>query len=252
LRLSDLFHRFDKRPIVHLRGLDVPIDPSIMSEPMIRLIRSKRYERHEARALDSIIEPGERIMELGAGIGFISALAAKNPKTAALRVYEANPALPPYIRRLHAMNALSGIEVINAVLTEGPAPATLPFHIHKHFWASSLQSAGDATIRIEHVPTLDFAAERAAFKPSMIICDIEGGEEALFSDSRFDGIDRIHLEVHPEVIGEAGIERISANLRAQGFARDAVRSHGQIVLFRRQPIQSRIVLSSPQDYPRIA
>jgi FkbM family methyltransferase len=233
LLLSDLFYRFDKRPVVHLRGLDIPIDPSFMSPAMIRMIRNGRYERHEARALHSIIEPGDRIMELGAGIGFISALAAKDPKTAGVRVYEANPALVPYIRRLHAMNGLTDIEAINAVLTEGPAPASMPFHVHSEFWASSLQSAGAATIRVEEVPTRDFARERDAFRPSMIICDIEGGEEALFATGRLDGVSRLHLELHPDVIGRDGVERIAANLRAQGFAQDMAKSYGQIALFRR-------------------
>ncbi|MDQ3560192.1 MAG: hypothetical protein M3453_13610, partial [Pseudomonadota bacterium] len=44
---------------------------------MLRVLREGSYEKGEAVQISKIVQPGERIVEIGGGIGFISSLAAR-------------------------------------------------------------------------------------------------------------------------------------------------------------------------------
>src|SRR6516225_2047600 len=74
-------------------GVLLPVLPDVFSEPVIATIKNGVYEAHEATELDTLIEPGEIVLEIGAGCGFISTCCAKNPHTSAVFCVEANPEL---------------------------------------------------------------------------------------------------------------------------------------------------------------
>ncbi len=103
------------REIVELQGVRIAIDPAIMSDKIQRQIRNGKYERGEARNLPEIIEPGERLLELGGGIGFLSALAALQRRAEVIVVIEANPELIPVIRETHRLNGVTA-QVLNAAV----------------------------------------------------------------------------------------------------------------------------------------
>ena len=217
-------------------GLKVPASP-FLTETRIRRIRAARYEGEEIRAALALIGRGDRVLELGAGLGIVGALTALRAQPEAVLSYEANPALVPHIQALYRANGLTDrIAVRNAVLWAGPdRPERVAFHVHNSYLGSSL-AAGARTQPVE-VATEDFAAVRAAFRPTVLVADIEGAELALLEHADLTGIRAVVMEFHPGVYGPDGMKRAKDILRAQGFAR-------------RHAVSTRMVWGAERDAAR--
>ena len=222
--------------IIEHFGIRLTIDPDFMSEKLMEVIRAGRYETPEARKIGQITQPGDRVLEIGAGIGFMSALMLKNPHVERLVSYEANPLLIDKIEKTIADNDLAtdNFELRNGVLTSGEATGTIDFHVHQDFWASSLRKT-TATIRSVPVPLDNFNEVIRTLRPTLIVCDIEGGERALFSGADLTGVRSVYIELHQRVLGGAGMRAVFQAFHDQGFHYDQTHSQGAIVLFSRIP-----------------
>lgn len=216
--------------VVHC-GVKLPIDPAIMSGNIRSAITSGSYEHQEAKEIGRLIQEGERVLEIGGGIGFMSTLIARNGLTARVRVIEANPDLIPFIERVHKLNEVADVEVINAVLSNDMSNPTLPFYLRKDFWASSLSPQPFGFIRTVDVPVRSFNSEIETFKPTLIVCDIEGGELDLFMNANLTGVKKVYMEIHQKVLGRGGIKRLFDALSARNFHYDQHHSRGSVVLF---------------------
>ena len=219
--------------IIEHFGVRLELDPSFMSEQMMQVIREKRYELSEAKQVQRIIQKEEVVLEIGAGIGFISALIAKNPQVIRMVSYEANPQLIDPISRTVRTNAGEDAkkwEIRNAVLFTGKAPSSIDFYVHKDFWASSLSPIDDAQ-RVEKVAVEDFNATLAEIRPTLIVCDIEGGEIELFKNADLSGVKKVYMEIHQRRVGRNAIKQLFEYFHARDFHYDAAHSQGAVVLF---------------------
>lgn len=217
--------------VITHKGVRLPIDRTIMSKNIVDSIEKGRYEHKESAELQRMIEIGERILELGAGLGFISTLCKRNILTEAVRSFEANPLLIPLIRQVHTLNQVTGIEIENAVLLNGREEGTIPFYVRRDFWASSLSPKPFGYEKVIDVPARSFNAEIESFRPSMIICDIEGGELDLFLNANLSGVRKVYIEVHQNVLGRRGMKALFDAFSARNFHYDQWHSSGSVVLF---------------------
>ena len=210
-------------------GVELTIDPETMSPEMIEVIHSGLYEYAEAREIPRIVQPGERIVELGAGIGFIAVTAMRTGNVEALTSYEANPRLIPLIRRNAALNRVS-FEVTNAVIDPHEDGGTRPFYVRKDF---VLVAGAGAVALVEEVevPRVAFARMLDRSRPSMLIVDIEGGEEFLFQDVPLTGVKKIYMELHQQILGRVGMKKVFDFMSSRDFHYDQWHSHGGVVLF---------------------
>ena len=121
-------------------GIRLRLDDTFMSQRLIEAIRTKQYEAAEARGIRRFLQPGDTVLEIGAGIGFITALMLKNPAVERVVSFEVNPLLIPKIQRTLSDNGLGHqrFELHNAVLGREDT-GTVGFHIHRDFWAYSLR-----------------------------------------------------------------------------------------------------------------
>lgn len=219
--------------IIEHFGIKVALDPAVMSEQMMQVLREGRYELSEAKQIQRIIQPDEIVMEIGAGIGFISTLITKNPLTRRVVSYEANPRLiEPICRTVEENTGVDAKkwEIRNAVLWTGQAPDLVDFYVHKDFWASSLTPIPDAE-RIEQVPVRDFNAALAEIRPTLIVCDIEGGEVELFRNADLSGVKKVYMETHQRRTGRRATKELFEYFHARNFHYDAAHSNGAVVLF---------------------
>jgi FkbM family methyltransferase len=190
------------------------------------------YERQEAKCITSAAQKGDRLLEIGAGLGFLSCVAAKTKLFEAITVVEANPQLIGTIRRNHHLNNVQ-CEVLNVVLSSDSFAdqATVPFYVREDFWASSLSPRPPGYTRVDQVPLHSFQALLDTFRPSFIACDIEGGESTLFRGLNLTGVTKILVELHQKVIGRRGMKRVFDTLSQKGFHYDQWHSSGSVVLF---------------------
>lgn len=206
-----------------------------LTDKLSKAFETGSYERREGEIVRRALTGGERILELGGGIGFISALACRTVRPALYHVVEANPALIPVIHAVHRLNGVTGVQVDNCILTNAPADLErghVTFAIAHHFTASSARKTGIGRTEIE-VPARSFNAEVARHRYDTLICDIEGSELDLIRNADLGGFRLIMLELHTAIIGLKGIHKVFARLGRAGFAYDEDLSHGAVVSFRR-------------------
>lgn len=186
---------------------------------------SGTYESAEADELSSLIQDGEVILEVGAGIGFISTLSARNPSTKRVFAIEANPRLMDVIKRTHQLNSVNVTTFHEMV---GDHDGTATFHIHRDFWASSvIHRDGEAVT----VPVASFQRRLDECRPTMLIIDIEGAETTLFENVDLRGVRKIMVELHQNFVGRRGVKRVFDTLSAKNFVFDPYHSKCSIATF---------------------
>ena len=135
--------------VIEVRGVKLPIDPTIMSEKMQGVVRTGDYENGEAKTVARILEPGDRVLELGGGMGYLSALIGTLGLAEHIATVEANPQLIPIIRATHALNGVKA-EVIHGAAVADKTAETLQFSLDADFWASTLKPQKQKRIRPAH------------------------------------------------------------------------------------------------------
>lgn len=223
------------REIVNLGGVLLAIDPAVMSARIIEMIRNGVYERAEARKLRAIIRDGDVVLEIGAGIGFLTTLMAVDRRVARIVAYEANRSLMPVIEGTLSLNRRADagkVELHNAVLSNDTSRPEVEFHVDEEFWMSSCRPTR-APLRVDHVPVHSFDDVLRTLQPSLIVCDIEGGEQHLFPNAALGSVRTILLELHHYVIGGAGMVDVFSALHEQGLCYDQYLSEQAVVVFSR-------------------
>ncbi len=203
--------------IITCNGVQIPFVTTIISTKIERPLRNSRYEARECAAVRRILKPGDRVLELGAGVGLLSAVAAMVPGIASVTAIEANPELIPLIRETHRLNGVSNVDLINGVAAAGPGP-DVAFYLRPNFWSSSMEPDSRPYDRVVKLPMIDVPTLIADLRPTVIICDIEGGELGLFDTADLSSVRAMVLEVHPKVYGKAGMTGLLAILSAKGLS----------------------------------
>ncbi|WP_136443141.1 FkbM family methyltransferase [Pacificoceanicola onchidii] len=231
---------------VECKGVRVPPSP-FLTETRIRRIAEARYEGEEIAGALSVIGPSDRVLELGAGLGIVGAVIARNARPEAVLSFEANPDLIPHIKALHALNALEDrIELRNRVLLSSPnRPEAVTFYLRNSFLGSSLIDQDARQTRPVSVPTESFDTVRRAFRPTVLVMDIEGGELDLLKHADLSGIRAVVIEFHPNAYGIDGAKTCKDILREQGFRQDMSVSTRFVWTCTRAVAPSRLVTPPP-------
>lgn len=188
----------------------------LISPAVQREIATGHYEGDEILCALLNIEPDDVVLELGAGIGALSAVVLSRKKAAGWVCVEAHPDLLPIIRKNHKLNGLSGVELISGALSNDPAQTGHDFYVQEDFWDSSLLKPAKF-VEVKRVPGFLFADILAKYRPTFIICDIEGGEYELFSgDIDLLCVRKVCLEAH--AADSAKMNALAAFFADRGFA----------------------------------
>jgi FkbM family methyltransferase len=200
-----------------LRGLTLYLPEAALKGNLERALSSGRYENHEADALLMHLRPGDRLLDLGAGLGFICALAAGVLGKEAVMGVEAGPETVKLARRNLAANGFDGVKVLRGAVV-GTGEGEVEFGQRPAFWASALQGpeGWPENAEVIRVPARPLGKLLAKFAPTVICCDIEGGELEVLTQP-LPGVRLVVVETHPQVYGPEGVSRIEAALATQGF-----------------------------------
>jgi len=198
-------------------------------------LASGEYEGSEARAVLMRLKAGQRVLELGAGLGYIGALAARIVGAQNVTSVEANPDMLAAIRANYALNGVAGIDLRHGAFV-GPAyeGQTLAFACAKQFWASRIAASEDRRARVVDVPVLRIGALLADVAPQFVIMDIEGAEQYLFASQWPRSVRQVVIELHPKQYESAKvIKEIVDMLSRSGLTYDPVASRGTLLALRR-------------------
>lgn len=212
------------------KGVLIPYDPEIITPAIKHAINEGYFEAEEAAQLPHIVGPNDIVLDIGAGIGFISTLIAR--RAARVISVEANPDLMPFMAALHQLNGVKNVTRMNVVLGDAEA-GSVTFYQRTDFWMGSLAVGPNPYKTKVNVPCRSLNTLLATEQVSLIVCDIEGAEAFLFNNAKLCSVNRVYLELHDHITGLKGVASVFSAMAARGFAYDPRYSSGAIVLFRK-------------------
>lgn len=170
------------------------------------------YEVPERALLHEHLRAADRVIELGAGIGFLANVYGRRCPEMRHLAIEASPIMCDLIRT--NTQHLGNVDVLNALAGRDSERATRDFYIYRDFWASSTQpihvtNPERRLVETVQVPMVDLDALIAERECSFLVCDIEGGEDSLVRTFELK-VPKILMELHWR---ELGMERALHILR---------------------------------------
>lgn len=215
-------------------AIDISVEAKVASDRIIDSIKAGRYEHWESLFARKVVQPSDRILELGAGLGFVSAAVCSHVQPDHYTAVEADERLIPHIERTHKRNKISGVDVIQGAFVSDPGileTGYIEFGVARAFWGSGIDKAGKNKVTTVRVPTHDISAYIRENRINMLIADIEGGELDLFRHMDFTSLTQIVMELHPKVYDNAGVREIFQIMDRNGFVFDTRGAHGAVVSF---------------------
>lgn len=191
------------------RDLKVPYDGSLPAE-LAWYLAVGDYEAHDLDLAAEYVRPGDRVMELGGGIG-VTGCALGKASGEAVVVVEPNAALYPAIRRTFAANDVP-LLLLEAAASAGAA-GTARLAVAENYWWSRL-GEGDATVAVASVPLEQLIA---GHQPTVLAVDIEGHEVMLVGSAIGPSVRLVLFEIHSPDIGSRATGDVVRWLESEGF-----------------------------------
>lgn len=200
------------KSVIELAGIKLRLGQHIGPE-MLEHLEHGSYELPELAALREKLVPDDVVLELGTGLGFLSAYCAKVVGSKRVFTYEANPELEQSIRDTYALNGVCPVLEMCAL---GADTGARTLYVSDEFWESSTLPGG-RRLRILTVPCRSFEGELARIRPTFLVIDIEGGEYELTRHTRFPGVRKLVIEIHKDLLGAKRARAVRAALYRAGF-----------------------------------
>lgn len=199
-------------------GVRVPPSP-FLTKKLVHRINIGRYEHPERKLSDKLVRPGDRVIEMGAGLGFVGAYIAKQKAGVTLNSFEANPELIPYIKALYKMNKIEDRATVhNAILApDADRIESIQFHVNEAYQSSSVFEREGVEQETIDVAAEDWSRVRDSLSPDCLIIDIEGGELNFFKGAELDGVRAMIVEFHPKHYGQHGYAECLTAIHNAGF-----------------------------------
>lgn len=217
-----------------LNGITLAL-PEHLDAPRIEAkLDSGDYEGAEAHAAMVRVKPGWRVLEIGAGLGYVTSICARAAGPQNVVSVEANPGMLEVIEANLARNGLSGVTLLHGAVTAESESEHVAFRAGPAFWGGSVQPSGRAGGRhVVEVPTLNLDTLLQTYRPHAVIMDIEGAEADLFDAPWPDHIRAVIMELHPKKYADTVIAQIVDCMAQSGLTYDPFTSNGRVLGFRR-------------------
>jgi FkbM family methyltransferase len=236
LRVPIFSHWLQRQDDVFVVGdivIEAPKPP--VSKSVRKALRNNEYETAEIYLVRQLVRPGDTVLDLGSGLGLTSIAAAKASGNGRVVGYEADPVIAPLAEKNVRRNGMQ-VEIRNKAIAKEKGACA--FHVHRSFPASSVfPSRKSKKILIEGDSFQDVVDE---IRPDVIVCDIEGIEKEVFTGANLPSVQRMVMEVHPQIIGLPGVRKCVQELTASGFSLMESLCFGQVLVFDRDGSSSSI------------
>lgn len=224
---------FSPSDVIALHGFQIGLDRQALPIQILRAMLKGWYEGGEVKLIKAFLEPTDRVLELGSGIGITTMVVADIVGEDSIFPYELNPHLVEWSQFNFAENGKSIVVHSDALVPLSDKKADfIDFHIHEKFWGSSLLKRPDTkqTIKVP-VAALEHAVEQRS--ANCLLMDIEGAEVDLLTSADLCGIDKIIMEIHYGIAGRSRTDAMIRHLINNGFSIDLMLSSGGIIAMHR-------------------
>jgi FkbM family methyltransferase len=211
----------------NVQGIFLPLKRDIGFNTLRWIINGK-YEQAEIEIIKKRIEPEDKILEIGSGLGFVTAFCSKKVGSDRVFSFEANPFNFEIALLVFEKNNVKP-KIQNSILSD--KNGAIDFYVdRKSRLASSILHP---TNEIKKIPQLNLNEIIKTLKPNFLIMDIEGAEYDIFRIINFQTINKIQVELHPAILGEKKINEIFVILKKNGFVTDISSPDGRNYFFKK-------------------
>lgn len=232
LRMSWFSLRYSVNKWKNIEGIYIPVNIGY-GYSVLRFIDNGEYEQGEINIIKNTLEKDDVVLEMGTGIGFVSAFCARRIGDANVYTFEANASLEKKINSLYKKNKVNP-HLTFAILGEEPGKKKF-YRDPNSFLASSALINHDIKQETTEMPVLGLNETIGKIRPSYLMMDIEGGEYDVFDIIDFQSIKKIQFELHPAVLGEEKRSAIFRKLHDNDFAIDITFTKGNNFYLRKNP-----------------
>lgn len=192
------------------------------SNRILKNLFNDSYEDVERNVVGRIFHDNDNVIEIGGGIGAVTVCIANAVGASNVLAVEANRELLPLIEATTAANGFDVAVRHGAVMSKAAKSVEtekVEFMISSDFWASSQIDTGAIIKRIS-VPIVileDLIKDRQA---NSLVIDIEGGEVELLMNVDLSPIEKMIIEIHPDLVGKKACAKLIGKLIEEGFLID--------------------------------
>jgi len=174
-------------------GVEVPIHDRF-SDVIRASLESGKYERAECDALDRLLVDGDRVLELGSGLGLVAVRCAQRLGSAAVVTVEADPEMRPVIRATCEANGVSPVVLVGAVSADG---GDRWLERAPHLWSTKAHRWPEGALprNALRVGGTKLSTLVEWHRPTVLMIDIEGGESQL-APTELPGVRAVLIECH--------------------------------------------------------
>ena len=204
------WRRFRDIEVLTVRGVKVCTK---VPRQVRSLLFKEIYEAHECDLVEGVVCPGDRVLEIGTGIGLVSLVATRLCGEGNVLSCEANSDLESIIRENYRLNGWTPDLTMHAVTSDG---RDLSFFRNSNVFSSSTIDRGLECdeITVESLAINDLIDKH---RPSVVIMDAEGSEVEILPVADLSRVRTIIVEMHPHIVGEDKITRIVGDVEMKGF-----------------------------------
>ncbi|MEJ2228770.1 MAG: FkbM family methyltransferase [Alphaproteobacteria bacterium] len=230
--------KFRKPRVIAIDGVKLEVNRKHMPPDVVRALYKERYEKRKSLLVREVVRPGDRVLEIGAGTGFISVLCAQRCGADAVLSFEANPANLPIIRRNFELNGITPQLRGQAISASGGKKR---LYVAPNLLSSSLLEKGTTngeetnkqTNASEEIETCGIAEVINEFRPNCITMDVGGAEAEILKIAPLDGVVKIIVATHEHVISKNTLDEMSKHLKSHGFEHNTAFETGRVHLYLR-------------------
>ncbi|MDA8747137.1 FkbM family methyltransferase [Litoreibacter sp.] len=213
-----------------LNGVALQIPAELLTMKIRQKLKSGKYEGHEARAAQLVIDYGDRVLDLGSGIGYVATICAMLAGAENVVTVEANPDLLDVIRgNLDANDCAEATLVHGAAVGRATSDGTVALTKARAFWASSVGTGQGA--QTVNVPAILISELLAKHRPTVVMMDVEGAEADMFDAPWPDHVRVVILELHQNRYPDTVIRQIFDTMSTSDLIYSPNLSRGAIVGF---------------------
>jgi len=218
----------------HFGGMNIAVQSAHLTPPIIKALSSGQYENAERAAIERHVQAGDRVLDLGGGIGCTGVVAGRIVGGDNLMILEANGDLMADITDNLAANDVQGAKLVHAAVIARKDTANISFFKSKGFWAGSILPGNATKSKQVDVAACAFSDILKQFEPTVVICDTEGLETELFHHALPSYVRLVIIELHPNLYGQETIKALFDRLSEMAFSYIPYGSRGPVVCFGRK------------------
>lgn len=216
---------------LNVHGLEVPVSQNDVPSAIWSSLIDDSYRANAANLVVKAVEPNDRVLELGTGLGIISSLLAAADGVQVWS-FEANPEVATLAEKVIHANNRNNVVVAPGLPMPGPS-REISYYVRAEPWMSSFAAEHGAYVEVHSFASIDVNDLIQRHNINFIVMNIGGAELEFVTHAHLKNIERIFLELHDHLYGLDGIKKITDELMDKGFVYNPRLSDGTGVTYSR-------------------